>query len=243
MKKIKYLIKQFFNLFGLEISYGLNDDIVRRLKLMKFMSINKVFDIGANVGNYGKELRKYKYDGKIFSFEPINNIFIKLNETSLKYNDWDTFNYALGDSDTYSEINVSEVSDTSSILDLLPEQILNAPQSIYVRREKIEIKTLDSIFSSFVSHDDRVMIKIDTQGFEKKVLEGASKVLNNVSIIQLEMSFVQLYQNETLFFEMNTFLNEKGFFLYSIENGFSNKENGRLLQADGIYINVSKIIS
>ena len=216
MKKIKKIIKIIFKIFGFEISYGLNADLIRRQKLIKFMNINKILDIGANVGNYGIELRKYGYNGKIYSFEPINEIFDKLNEKVSTDKDWFTYNFALGDINTLSEINISQVSDTSSILELLPEQIKNAPSSIYVRKEKIQIKKLDSIFDNITCDEDRVMIKIDTQGFERKVLEGANEILHKISIIQLELSFIELYQNETLFFEMNSYLNSKGFILYSI---------------------------
>jgi hypothetical protein len=55
-------------------------------------------------------------------------------------------------------------------------------------------------------------------------------------VIQLEMSLVPLYENEMLFFEMTKYLNDKGFQLYSLENGFSNPDTGQLLQVDGIFI-------
>ena len=81
------------------------------------------------------------------------------------------------------------------------------------------------------------MLKIDVQGFEKKVLAGAEASLQKIKIIQLEMSLVPLYQNEWLFHEVLEYLTQKGFQLYSLENGFFNKETGQLLQADGIFIN------
>jgi len=82
-----------------------------------------------------------------------------------------------------------------------------------------------------------VMMKIDTQGYEKNVIDGALTSLNRIKIIQLEMSIVPLYENETLFVEMIQYLDNNGFILYSLENGFSNPTTGQLLQVDGIFVN------
>ena len=80
------------------------------------------------------------------------------------------------------------------------------------------------------------MIKIDTQGYEKNVIDGATESLNNIKIIQLEMSILPLYENEILFIEMINYLDKKGFQLFSLENGFSDLTTGQLLQVDGIFV-------
>ena len=81
------------------------------------------------------------------------------------------------------------------------------------------------------------MVKIDTQGFEKNVIDGAIKNLNNIKIIQLEMSIIELYKGEMLFQQMTQYLEDRGFVLISLENGFSNSTTGELLQVDGIFVN------
>jgi hypothetical protein len=53
--------------------------------------------------------------------------------------------------------------------------------------------------------------------------------------LQLEMSLVPLYNNELLFPEFLRYLNDRGYSLYSLENGFSNPDSGQLLQVDGIF--------
>jgi hypothetical protein len=49
------------------------------------------------------------------------------------------------------------------------------------------------------------------------------------------MSLVPLYNNELLFPELLRYLNDRGFSLYALENGFSNPDSGQLLQVDGIF--------
>ena len=53
------------------------------------------------------------------------------------------------------------------------------------------------------------------------------------------MSIEKLYENEILFVDMIKFLNEKGFNLISLENGFWDFKTGRLLQVDGIFVNTN----
>jgi|AntRauTorckE5430_2_1112549.scaffolds.fasta_scaffold01476_5 FkbM family methyltransferase len=218
-----------------------DSDIRRRLKIIQSQSINTILDIGANTGQYGIYMRKYRYDQKIISFEPLSQAFKGLQSAALKDEKWEVYNYALGNEDSHATINVANNSSSSSILEMLPLHLKNAPHSKYIAQEAIEIKKLDSIFHSLYKKGDRVMLKIDTQGFEKQVIDGAKEALENVLIIQLEMSIVPLYKNEMLFVDMINYLNQIGFKLYSLENGFSDAKNGRLLQVDGVF--VKKIVN
>ena len=80
------------------------------------------------------------------------------------------------------------------------------------------------------------MLKIDTQGYEKNVIDGATKSLGSIKVIQLEMSILPLYENEMLYVDMINYLDKKGFQLFSLENGFSDQHTGQLLQVDGIFV-------
>jgi len=79
------------------------------------------------------------------------------------------------------------------------------------------------------------MMKIDVQGFEKNVLDGATKSLDSIKIIQLEMSIIPLYENEMLFVDMINYLKDRGFELFSLENGYFDSTTGKLLQVDGTF--------
>ena len=213
-----------------------DSDIRRRLKIIQSQEINCIFDIGANTGQYGVYMRKYGYKHKIISFEPLQKAFNQLQINASKDSQWETYNYALGDENAKATINVANNSSSSSILDMLPKHLENAPHSKYVSQEEIEIKTLDSQFDKLYKKGDKLMLKIDTQGYEKLVIDGAGKSLKNVQIIQLEMSIIPLYKDEMLFDDMIQYLKQRNFELYSLENGFSDAENGRLLQVDGIFV-------
>jgi len=221
----------------LKYKIHLKSDLKRRLKIINYCNINTLFDIGANTGDYSKKMRDLGFQHKIISFEPLNDAFGILEKHALKDGNWIVNNYALGDEDTQSIINISGNSCSSSILNMLPKHIESDPDSKYIAQQEIEVKKLDSIFSSFTKKTDNVMVKIDTQGYEKNVIDGAQESLKRVSIIQLEMSIVPLYTNEMLFTEMIKYLESKGFQLFSLENGHYNRNTGQLLQVDGIFVN------
>ena len=78
-------------------------------------------------------------------------------------------------------------------------------------------------------------MKLDVQGFEHKVLQGAGQVLRRVAGIQLELSLVPLYDGEHLFHPMLHDLEERGYELWSVIPGFVDPDTGRLLQLDAIF--------
>ncbi|MEO7294069.1 MAG: FkbM family methyltransferase [Ginsengibacter sp.] len=233
---MKVLIKSALKGIGYQIKKYRGEDIPR-LKIMAHFDIDKLLDVGANIGQYSLEMRELGFKEEIISFEPLRAAYEQLKKVAKKDKNWVVNNYALGNENVESFINVSANSMSSSILNMLPEHIKSAPESEYVAKECIEIKKLDSVFELFFKEGDNIMLKIDTQGFERNVILGAENVLNKIRIIQLEMSVVPLYENEILFIDMINFLDSKGFELFSLENGFSDIKTGRLLQLDGIFVN------
>ena len=234
---MKILIQKMLRKIGIQMKRYPDLDLARRIKIMENFNIDALLDIGANIGQYAINMRELGYSKKIISFEPLTNAFKDLNTNSLKDDNWLANNYAIGNEDAKSVINIAGNSLSSSILNMLPSHIESEQMSKYIAQEEIEVKKLDSVFNSFCKKDEKVMVKIDTQGFEKNVIDGATKSLMNIKIIQLEMSIVPLYENEMLFIEMINYLDNKGFQLFSLENGFSDPTTGRLLQVDGIFVN------
>lgn len=234
---MKRLVQNLLNKFGCQIKRYPDVDISRRLKLIKHYNISKILDVGANMGQYSLELRKFGFRGNIISFEPLSGTFSKLKSNAINDKKWQTFNFAIGNEDGNAIINVAGNTFSSSINNMLESHLKVAPSSRYICTENITIKRLDTIFHNIHSSGDVVLLKIDTQGYEKKVLEGAKQSLENIQLIQLEMSLIPLYENELILADMIKFLEQRKFELVSLENGFINDETGQLLQVDGIFVN------
>lgn len=209
--------------------------LARRRKLLEGYKIDIVLDVGANTGQYGKELRAIGYKGRIVSFEPLTSAYKELLKTANSDGSWIALRFALGDAEGKAVLNIAGNSMSSSILDMLPSHAKSAPESQYVGREQVEVRTLDSVFDTICSQEQSILLKIDTQGFEKHVLDGAERSLRFINTIQLEMSLIPLYQGELLFPELSQLLYQKGYRLASIEPVFADRETGQLLQIDGIF--------
>ncbi|WP_166564749.1 FkbM family methyltransferase [Emticicia sp. CRIBPO] len=210
--------------------------VFRPAALLEKYEINLLLDIGANVGDYANTIRSLGYNGDIYSFEPLKDAFEKLKKRSGHDDQWKVFNIAIGDFDGKSEINVASNSESSSILDMSPNHLKSAPQSVYTRREEIIIKKLDTLFEEKVLDIQRnIFLKVDTQGFEKRVLEGGLNSMSSIKGIQLEMSLIELYEDEPLMVEMINYLSDLGYRLCFLEPVFSDPNTSQLLQVDGVF--------
>lgn len=197
--------------------------------------IRTILDVGANEGQYGSALRKAGYRGQIFSFEPLSDAGLLLSMMAGKDKNWKTFNFALGDYDGPSTINVSMHSPSSSLLPMTKLLSEAMPGSGYINEQKIEIKRLDSIYNTLGLTDGNTFLKIDTQGYEKKVLDGAVNSLSGITGIQLELSAALLYEGEETYYSMCRFVEERGFHLLRIIPGYSHKVTGEMLQFDALF--------
>jgi FkbM family methyltransferase len=210
--------------------------LARRGRLLQSLRIDVVLDVGANVGQYAQELRRdLGFAGQIHSFEPLAAAFQVLQDQAARDPSWSVFNFGLGDVSGSASINVAGDSESSSLLDMLPRHVEAAPRSRFVGTEVIEIKTLDAVFDELRSPGERVYLKIDTQGFENRVLLGAERCLAEVAAVQVEMSLTPLYVGEPNFVEMCKLLVDTGYTLVGLEPGFADFRTGQLLQADGIF--------
>jgi FkbM family methyltransferase len=199
------------------------------------LDLDCILDVGAHEGGFAEEMFDFGYNGKMISFEPIAVNYSVIQKKAENKNNWHTYHMALGNKKSQEFINVSENLVSSSLLDINNEHIVAAPESNYVRKEMISINSLDDILLS-IEIGDNTMLKIDTQGFEMKVLEGAVESLKKVKAVKVELSSISLYEGGPLFYEVAQFLYENNFLLASLENGFYDPLNYRLLQFDGLFI-------
>ena len=227
---MKDFIRSIIRKFGYDINY------FGRFKILKHLAIDLVLDVGANQGQYGKSLRRGGYRGNIISFEPLNSAFSQLKLCSKSDSLWQINNYALGNDNTNSIINISANSYSSSILAMTNAHTNLSKESAFVGEQNIVVKTLDSVFKNIVESDNNIFLKIDTQGYEKKVILGALNSLEKIVGIQIEVSMIELYKEEDLFIDMINFLDSKGFKTISIESGFFDQKTGFLLQSDLIFV-------
>jgi len=234
--EILKIIRSITNPIGYDIvKYKTSHPAHIVLSHLSITNIKTVLDVGANEGQYSLELRKAGYRDCIISFEPLSEVYQKLKLTAAKDKKWQTYNFALGDANKTASINVSKHSPSSSILPMTRLHSEAAPGSEYLSEEEIEIRTLDSIFDTLNISGRNVFLKVDTQGYEKKVLDGAINSLSYISGIQLELSATELYKGEENYYSLCRFVEERNFHLVRVIPGFSDKSTREMLQFDAIF--------
>lgn len=232
------MIKRYLKELGTQLLAKKGRGIVRMplAHYLKQFKIDCVLDVGANIGQYGSELRTMGYRGRIESFEPMDAAFSKLSNAAKADSKWTTHNYALGNEDTDAEINVSANGPSSSFLQLSDNVKDAAVDLDYVGSEAVQIKRLDSVFSETVGSSDNVFLKIDTQGFERNVIEGASASLAGIKGVQMEVALVAHYEGEALIEEMLRVMREQGFDPWWIYHGFRNNKTFQMIQVDVFFV-------
>ncbi len=207
----------------------------RRLRLMESAAIDLVLDVGGGRGEYGVTLRQFGYGGRIVSFEPLSDAFRDLSRAAEIDPLWRAENFALGDADETRAINVASNSASSSFLAMLPQHVESAPQSAYVGTERVRVRTLNEVFAEHAGAGDRVFLKIDTQGYEERVLRGGVEALDDIALVQMEACLCPLYEGNLMVADAISLMAGMSFTLVSIEPGFADPRTGRQLQADLVF--------
>ena len=208
----------------------------RFISMLKTNKVNLIFDVGANAGQFGVLLREIGFDGKIISFEPLSDAREILLNISKNDPLWQiALQTAIGEENGKIEIQIARNSYSSSVLDILDTHVNAAPDSKYIGKEKVALRTLDSIASDYMDSNSIAFIKIDTQGYETQVMNGAKKLMSQIVGLQVEISLVPLYKGQCLFDEMLKKLKNDGFELWSISTVFSDPNTGQLLQVDATF--------
>jgi FkbM family methyltransferase len=219
--------------YRLERIVASNDHATQVALSLKRFAIDIVLDVGANQGQFARDLRQAGYRGRIVSFEPLPDAHAALSAHAQGDPKWVVHpRTAIGDYDGTIAINVAGNSVSSSVLPMLDAHSQAARNSVYVSSLQVPIARLDTLSPGYIAQGDRVFMKIDTQGFEKQVLDGAPKTLRQAHGVHCEMSLIELYKGQQLWKDMLLRLEGDGFGLWSIQEGFTDERDGRSLQFD-----------
>ena len=232
------LVKNLFEKAGFEIKrYSVEQSQNARLqKILNDAKVNLVYDIGANTGQFGNELRKLGYKGKIISFEPLPDAYDILCKESQNDQLWDIApRSAIGGENGDIEINIAGNSASSSILPMHDTHLNAAPFTASIGITNVPLRKIDFFYNDYLKEDSILFVKIDTQGYEDNILNGGSNTLTRTKILQMELSLTELYQGQKLIMEMIERTQKMGFELWGLEPVFVDPNSGRMLQVDAIF--------
>jgi FkbM family methyltransferase len=234
MTPIKFAVQRTLQSLGWEIKRFTLDEMSQLAKFLAIHKVDTVLDVGANIGQFATTLRMAGYPGKIISFEPQSEAYARLTAMAAKDPNWTVApRCAVGAAPGEIEMNISDNSVSSSALPILEAHTGSAPASRYVAKETAPVIRLDDC--DLVTRTERIFIKIDTQGFEQHVIDGAPELIKLARGIQMEMSLAPLYKGQADFMALMAQMQNAGFELWALNPGFADSSSGRLLQADSTF--------
>jgi FkbM family methyltransferase len=208
------------------------------LPLTTFLrDVERVIDVGAAQGQFGKKCRSYGFRGELISFEPLEKSYKQLVYVSSRDIHWTAWKLALSSREGEAELRIaSNEGHSSSLNEMLPSHTLGAPEVKVVGTEKVAVTTLDRfLFSNPETKAlGRFALKIDAQGEELNVLSGAEETLARCYSVLLEMSLTPLYLGSSNWQDLISYLESRGFTMVGLIPGFTSS-SGELLQFDGVF--------
>jgi FkbM family methyltransferase len=196
------------------------------------LRINCVFDVGANTGQFAMGLRKIGYTGWIISYEPSPGDFAAMSRAFGGDPRWRGYQIALGSEGGTSTFNVTlGDSRLSSFLSL-------RRPDFGVETIQVEVKRLDAVFEEALGgiKEPRVFLKMDTQGFDLKVIEGASGCVDRVLGLLSEISAEASYNDMPSYLDSLKVYEGLGFRLKGLSEIAWNRARGTLVEMDCLMI-------
>ncbi len=203
---------------------------------LKNIGIDTVIDIGGARGGFAKEIRAIFPDCQIYSFEPLTSSFKVLQNSFSNDKKFEAYNVALTNFEGETTFYECEFSNSSSLLAMSDLHKQAYPETANNTPIKVKCDTLDSFVNNKnIKLGEKTLLKIDVQGAEKLVLEGAEETLKNVDLIYSEINFNQVYENAVSFNDLSEFLYKRGFKIEGISHIAQSTVDGKYLQGDAYF--------
>lgn len=195
--------------------------------------VDVVLDVGANAGQYGEMLRELGFAGRLVSLEPVAEAYAELERRAAADDAWEAVRVAASDVDGEITLNVTEDSRSSSVL---PRNERFADKAGWSPKESrtVVARRLDGLVAELLRPQERAYLKLDIQGYERHVLDGAGDALARFEALELELSVTPLYEGQPSLAEMLPLLEQRGFKPVSIEPILLD-DDGLLMELDGLF--------
>ena len=205
--------------------------------ILKRYDVNLVIDVGANRGQYARRLRRSGYRGRIASFEPVPEVFERLRTAAAGDARWSVHPYALGSEEGLASMHVvpgtlSSVLAPSAFGARRYEQ-LRAPKA-----HEVPVRRLDGLLDELTAglEDPRPYLKLDTQGYDVEVFQGAGERVRDLVGMQSELALMRIYEGMPRLPEALAVYEARGFEVTALYPVSREAATARVLEFDCVMV-------
>lgn len=234
---VKNTIRRLANVFGVDL-VRLDQSPRHSFLGLGEKNFQNIIDCGANEGQFARSTTKIFPSANFYCFEPLPEPFGKLLAWAGTQNGRvHCFNVALGNEEGEVEMHHHYGhTPSSSLLAATTHCHQLYPQTAEERMTTVRLTTLDKALQSYLPNmHGAALLKLDVQGFEDRVLQGAGNVLEVCSACVLEVSIDPLYDGQADFFELTRHLKQFGY-RYSGNLDQVHSDNGRAVYVDAVFL-------
>lgn len=194
-------------------------------------------DVGANDGGFARALRKAGHAGPIISFEPGAAAFAALAAAATRDPLWEARRLAIGACEGTANLRVQpDATDMASILPAAARMARDFPRlGAAAVEETVPLARLDTLAAEGALRGERLLLKSDTQGYDREVLRGAEGVLRRTVAVVIELSVLPLYEDQPSYLDLLGILDAAGFAPWGLAP-VSRRRDGMLIEFDALMI-------
>lgn len=203
------------------------------------LPVRTVLDIGACRGGFAESVLRPRFpEAVIHSFEPSPDAFPYLKaKADASGGCHVAHNFGLGEAaETLILHSVVDALPASSLLHATDENISAFPQTERTKDLSVQIKVLDEIAPTLnPAIEDDLLVKIDVQGFEDRVIRGGRKTVGCARAVIIEVQNAILYEGQPTFRDIFLELDALGFAFAGVLEQFAGAD-GQVLYYDAVFM-------
>jgi FkbM family methyltransferase len=197
--------------------------------------IRTIVDVGAHEGEFASAARAVLPTAHLYAFEALDDCCRRLRQKFVRDRSFEAFQVAVGEGHGSVTFRRSGFSEASSVLPMAPLHAAAFPWTARTVPLTVSLAALDD-YADMMDLQPKVLLKIDVQGYEDRVLRGARRLLAHVDYVLVEVCFDLQYEGQAAFRAVHELLAGAGLAYAGNMEQLLSPLDGSVMQADAFFV-------